>query len=63
MKPVRETSVTAREIADYFGVTAQTVYRWMKNGQIPAVRIGSTVRVRRDDFERLKTPAPPPTAA
>ena len=43
-----------RRVADEFGCNVSTVWRWNKAGEIPApIRIGGTVRWRREDIERF----------
>jgi excisionase family DNA binding protein len=43
--------VAARELADYLGVSSETVLRWTRRGELPAVRLSYTrklwTRVRR----------------
>lgn len=38
-------------VADYFGVTRRTVYTWIKDNKLPAIRIGKTIRVLRSDVQ------------
>ncbi len=37
-------------MAEYFGVTTTTVYRWCKEGRIPCLKIGKHWRVRREEL-------------
>lgn len=37
--------VTAREAAKMYQVNIQTIWRWIREGQIPYVKHGRTVRV------------------
>ena len=46
--------MTAKEVADYFRVSRVTVWRWCKEGTIPAFRIGRCWRIRRDKLEELE---------
>ena len=46
-----EALLGAREVAEYFGVKATTVYRWCKEGRIPCLKIGKHWRVRREELE------------
>jgi len=43
------------EVAGLFFISTQTVYRWINEGHIPAVKVGphGTIRIKRDDVERL----------
>jgi excisionase family DNA binding protein len=46
--------MTAREVADLLGVSAETVRRYIRLGQLPANRLPSGhVRIRREDASRL----------
>jgi excisionase family DNA binding protein len=53
--------LTLEEVADYLRVHLTTVRRWCREGQLPALRVGRTVRVRRADLDtwwRERTQAP-----
>lgn len=43
--------LTALEVAERMRVSKMTVYRLIRAGKIPAVRIGKAFRVREDDVE------------
>lgn len=44
--------MTAREVAEIVGVHAETVLRWYRQGDIPAVLMpGGAIRFREDEFE------------
>lgn len=50
--------MTAREVASLLRVSNKSVYRWANEGLLPCVRlgaggVGSTVRFRAADVERL----------
>lgn len=52
--PEHETVLlTAGEVASILRVHKVTVYRWAEEGTLSAVRIGDTVRFRREDIEHL----------
>lgn len=38
--------LTAREVADLLGVTMETVLRWTRAGELPAIRLPGTARGR-----------------
>lgn len=40
--------LTVKEAADVLQVSVQTIYAWVRGGQIAAVRIGQTVRIPRE---------------
>ena len=45
--------LTACPVADLLGVSAETVLRWSRRGQLPAIRLpGGAIRFREDDLER-----------
>ena len=43
----------AEEIARILGLSRSYVYRLLQHGDLPAIRIGRTVRVRRVDLEKF----------
>ena len=50
----RGAMLKASEVAELFDVTPQTVYRWVKEGQIPFTRIGGrSIRFAREDVTAL----------
>jgi excisionase family DNA binding protein len=45
--------LTARAVADTLGVSAETVLRWTRRGELPAIRLpGGAVRFRDDDLDQ-----------
>ena len=50
-----ERLFTARDVAETLGVTAETVLRWTRLGELPAIRLPGTargrLRYRRADIE------------
>jgi excisionase family DNA binding protein len=43
--------LTAREVADLLGVSAETVLRWTRRGEVPAIRLpGGAIRYRGEDL-------------
>jgi excisionase family DNA binding protein len=42
--------LTVKEVAAYLRVGRVTVWRWCKEGTIPACRVGRNWRIPRDDF-------------
>lgn len=47
-----EKMLNAQEVAQLYGVTVQTIYRWVKSRKLRARRIGRTIRFRAGDLER-----------
>ncbi len=51
--------LTTDEVLEYLRINARTVYRLIRNGELPAVRIGRQWRIRRDDLDQwLETQKP-----
>jgi excisionase family DNA binding protein len=54
--------LTVGQVAAYLQVHRMTVYRYIRAGRLPAVRVGRVYRVRRADLEafldRHRTPPP-----
>lgn len=44
--------LTARDLADLLGVSAETVLRWARRGELPAFRLpGGAIRFREADVD------------
>jgi excisionase family DNA binding protein len=56
-----ENPLTAQEVAERYSVTVETVWRWIRTGRLPAMRLTKrNYRIRREDleaFERGETQA------
>jgi excisionase family DNA binding protein len=54
--------LTARQVAELIGVSPETILRWARRGELPAIRLpGGAIRFRQDDLdnwlqERTATP-------
>jgi len=44
----------AAAVADQLGITRNTLYAWVRNGKIPAIHLGWTIRFDPADIARLK---------
>jgi excisionase family DNA binding protein len=45
--------LTARAVADLLGVSAETVLRWTRRGELPAIRLpGGAIRFHPEELER-----------
>jgi excisionase family DNA binding protein len=44
--------MTVGEVASVLRVSNMTVYRLINSGELPAVRIGRSFRLRSEDFDR-----------
>lgn len=49
---VLEKMLTLKEVAEYLNVSENTVRRWSKMRQIPAIKIGRQWRYRKTDIDR-----------
>ncbi len=45
--------LTVSEVANAMRVSNMTVYRLIKSGELPAVRVGKNYRLRETDLERF----------
>lgn len=60
MRALEEEYVTVAEAAALLQVATSTVRRWIREGDVPAYRIGRRrVALKRDDLSNLITPARP----
>jgi excisionase family DNA binding protein len=52
--PIREMEafLTTEEVLIYLKITPRTIYRLIRSGELPAVRIGRQWRFRRPDLDR-----------
>lgn len=41
------------QLAKFFGVTNQTIWRWCKAGKIPAFKIGAQWKIRQSDLNKI----------
>src|SRR4051812_17544002 len=49
---VMSALLTARQVADLLGVSCETVLRWTRRGDLPAIRLpGGALRYRQEDLE------------
>jgi excisionase family DNA binding protein len=65
---IDETFLTTEEVLGYLQVNLRTVYRLIKAGRIPAVRVGRQWRFRKHDIDawldsQRPRPVPPPATA
>ena len=43
--------LTVAEVADMMRVSTMTVYRFIKAGELPAIRVGKSYRLKQDDID------------
>lgn len=51
MHQIVSSLLTVRETAALLKVTPRTLFRWLAEGQLGAVRIGHTTRIRSEDLQ------------
>ncbi|MFU8840028.1 MAG: helix-turn-helix domain-containing protein [Nitriliruptoraceae bacterium] len=51
-RPVAGPLLTVAEVADVLRVSNMTVYRLIKAGDLPAIRVGKNYRIREADLTR-----------
>lgn len=49
----RSPYLTVSEVAKLVKVTSKTVRQWIRAGRLPAIRVGRTIRVRREALEAV----------
>lgn len=47
----RSRFLTVTEVADLLRVSSMTIYRLIKDGELAAVRVGKSYRLREDDVD------------
>ncbi len=64
---VSSAVLTVVQVAEYLQVNKLTVYRYIRSGELPAVRLGRGLRVLQEDLDRFlaarRVPAAGPAAA
>ena len=51
LKGSEERWLAVEEIADYLGVKRDTVYKWIERKQLPAHKVGSLWKFRKDEVD------------
>jgi excisionase family DNA binding protein len=51
VRPEMPSFLTTEEVLTYLKVTPRTIYRLIRTGELPAVRIGRQWRFRKDDLD------------
>ena len=44
--------MTAKQLADYLQLNEMTVYKWVKLGEIPVVKVGRALRFKKDVIDK-----------
>ncbi len=45
--------MTVSQVAEYYKVNQQTVYRWLKKGKLSAEKVGRMIRIKRKNLTQL----------
>ena len=48
---ITEKLLKIQDVCEYFSVTDETVYRWIKNRDLPAIRIGKQWFFKKEEIE------------
>ena len=51
--PIPHDLLTAGEVVDVMRVSTMTVYRLIKSGELPAIRVGKHLRIRERDVAKF----------
>jgi excisionase family DNA binding protein len=58
---MRNNLLSVPEVAEYLGVSEVTVYRWCREGIVPALKVGRTWRIRQSTLEEFLKQSERPT--
>lgn len=47
--------LTPYEVADHFGVSRQCIYKACREGRLPCIRVGKSIRIRAEDVATFVT--------
>lgn len=45
--------MNVEQLAKFFGVSNQTIWRWCKSGKLPAFKIGAQWKIRQSDINKI----------
>lgn len=48
-----EKMKTVKEVAEAFRVSKRTIFRWINDGKIEAVKMGRTVRISNEEYSKM----------
>ncbi|MBQ9975867.1 MAG: helix-turn-helix domain-containing protein [Clostridia bacterium] len=52
---MERTFYSCQEVADRYGVKISTVWAWVREKKLPAIKIGKIYKVRKEDLEKFET--------
>ncbi len=50
-EPISDRWLSVDEIAEYLGIKKDTVYKWIKRKKMPAHKLGSLWKFKRDEID------------
>jgi excisionase family DNA binding protein len=53
MLPEDKELLTTEDIAQYLGYHIRTIRLYVREGKLPAIKVGREYRIRREDFEKF----------
>lgn len=53
MQDKNDKILDVEDLAKFFGVSNQTVWRWCKSGKLPAFKIGAQWKIRQSDINKV----------
>ncbi len=53
METAPESLFTAKEVGDLLKIREESVRRYIRQGKMPAVKLGTKVRIKQSDLERF----------
>jgi len=51
--------LTPEQVAEALQIKPRTIREWLRNGSLPGVKVGRSLRVRRQDLKRYLQGLPP----
>ena len=49
-----EKFYSCHEVAERYGVTVDTVWSWVRRGELPAIKIGKLYKIKESDLETFE---------
>jgi len=53
MLPEDKELLTTEDIAEYLGYHIETIRLYIREGKLPAIKVGREFRIHREDFEKF----------
>lgn len=58
-----EKQYTVKEVAEHFRVSRQSVYDWINDGKLKAIRVGDRIRIPQSALDEFIRPVQPGEAS